>query len=270
MQGCFSTMGCTDLDLTQVADLAGSYNIPLLEIRSLEGSTVLPSLLAGKPGGWEAARKFLDERGLATRVLGTGFKLVGNEEAHWQELLDFAALADALGAPYLRIFGGGKWGTPLTDADMESGVATVRRWEAERKARGLRSQILVETHDAFSATPPCVKLLEMLGDDTVCFIWDSHHTWRLAGETPVESWKAIGSHVRHVHIKDSVDTPSARHPYTYVLPGTGQMPGPEVVSILKAAGYSGGISLEWEKMWHPYLVDLSEALASAQTNGWIP
>jgi len=78
MQGCFSTMGCTDLDLTEVADLAGSYNIPLLEIRSLEGSTALPSLLAGKPGGWEAARQFLDEKGLATRVLGTGFKLVGN------------------------------------------------------------------------------------------------------------------------------------------------------------------------------------------------
>jgi sugar phosphate isomerase/epimerase len=71
-----------------------------------------------------------------------------------------------------------------------------------------------------------------------------------------------------VHIKDSTGLPSARHPYTYVIPGTGEMPLPEVMSVLRRDGYNGAISLEWEKMWHPYLPDLSEALGAASEQGW--
>ena len=273
IRACFSTMGCTGLTLDEVIALARRFQLPCLEIRSLEETTKLPELLAKKPGGWANAKATLDASGLSVPVLGTGFKLVGNVEGDWQELLDFAALADALGAPYLRIFGGGKWGTPLTEADQDNAVNTVIRWRRERSERGLKADILVETHDAFSATPPCVRLNEILLSRSlapVLFIWDSHHTWRLAGETPAASWKALQPYVRHVHIKDSIDIPSARHPYTYVLPGTGEMPGLEVVSILREAGYSGTLSLEWEKMWHPYLVDLSEALEAARSKGWLP
>jgi sugar phosphate isomerase/epimerase len=46
------------------------------------------------------------------------------------------------------------------------------------------------------------------------------------------------------------------------------MPLPEVMSVLRRDGYNGAISLEWEKMWHPYLPDLSEALGAASEQGW--
>ena len=49
-------------------------------------------------------------------------------------------------------------------------------------------------------------------------IWDSHHTWRLGGESLKFTWEHLGPGLRHVHVKDSVDKPSARHPFTYVLP----------------------------------------------------
>jgi hypothetical protein len=263
----FSTMGCAELSLEEVADLASRFGIPYLELRSLEGSIKLPELLASKSGGWSSAALFLKIKGLAVKVLGTSFKLVGHEPEHWNELLEFAALADALEAPYLRIFGGGTWGVHLSSAQEVAAVATVRHWQKIRAERGLRSQILVETHDAFSASPPCLRLMEQLGEP-VEFIWDSHHTWKLGGESPDHTWKALGPHIRHVHIKDSIDQPSARHPYTYVLPGTGQMPGLEVCDVLASGRYAGAVSLEWEKLWHPYLSELSTALAAAQKAGW--
>jgi sugar phosphate isomerase/epimerase len=264
---CFSTLGCQNATLEEVAQLASRFRIPLIELRSLEGRMDLPALLASRPGGWPAAKQTLVERGLSVRVLGTSFKLVGNESANWRELFDFASLADALDAPYLRVFGGGKWGTLLTPSEEAQAVRTVREWESGRGARGLRAQILVETHDAFSSSAPCVRLIEQLGEP-VHFIWDSHHTWRLGLECPAETWQALAPHIRHVHFKDSIDTPSARHPYTYVLPGTGRMPGLEVRRVLEQGGYSGAVSLEWEKMWHPYLADLPVALEAADASGW--
>jgi len=41
-----------------------------------------------------------------------------------------------------------------------------------------------------------------------------------------------------------------------------------VMSVLRRDGYDGAVSLEWEKMWHPYLPDLSEALGAASVQGW--
>ena len=263
----FSTMGCAELNLEEVADLACRFGISHLELRSLEGTTLLPALLASKPGGWSASARCLKDKGIVPQVLGTSFKLVGHDPSHWDELFDFASLADALDAPYLRVFGGGTWGIPLTAEQEAAAVEAVHHWQKGRAGRGLRSQMLIETHDAFSASPPCLRLMEQLGEP-VEFIWDSHHTWRLGGESPDETWNVLAPHIRHVHIKDSVDQPSARHPYTYVLPGTGQMPGLEVCDVLARGGYSGAVSLEWEKMWHPYLPELSTALAAAQTAGW--
>ena len=122
------------------------------------------------------------------------------------------------GAPYVRVFGGGTWGQGLADADFAQAAETVRWWRKERAARGWRTDMLLETHDAFSAAAPCAELMRRL-DVPVGVIWDSHHTWRLGGESPSESWSCLSAWVRHVHLKDSVDKPSARHPFTYVLPG---------------------------------------------------
>jgi hypothetical protein len=37
---------------------------------------------------------------------------------------------------------------------------------------------------------------------------------------------------------------------------------------LRAANFSGPVSLEWERMWHPYLPPLDEALTVAAARGW--
>ena len=100
------------------------------------------------------------------------------------------------------------------------------------------------------------------------FIWDTHHTWAKAGDSIETSWKVLGSAVCNVHLKDSIPRPSARHPYTYVNLGEGRFPVEETLQLLQSEGYGGFLSIEWEKMWHPYLPDLREALRRAREFGW--
>jgi hypothetical protein len=46
----------------------------------------------------------------------------------------------------------------------------------------------------------------------------------------------------------------------YVLFGGGEFPATECLGLLLDDGYDGWHSLEWEKMWHPELVDPEVAL----------
>jgi len=264
---CVSTLGCPDLTLDAVLELSEKFGVECLELRSLEGSIQLPECLHGLPGGLDEVNKKLARLKGGCRVLGTSCKLVGAREEARDELVEFARLADRIDTPYLRVFGGGKWGEELTDANYRDAIDFLNWWKQEREENGWKADIAIETHDAFSASPPLIRLFERLGR-SVTLIWDTHHTWKLGGERPAESWNHLGEFTEHVHIKDSISTPSARHPYTYVLPGTGEMPMREVMDILDANAFTGSVALEWEKMWHPYLVDIAEPLAACRKQGW--
>ena len=91
-----------------------------------------------------------------------------------------------------------------------------------------------------------------------------------AGEAPAATWKTIRNHVVHLHVKDSVSRPSptGTHPYTYVLPGDGEFPMAELRELLRLDKYEGVMSLEWERMWHPYLPEIDKALYHAAFNRW--
>ena len=238
-----------------------------LELRALCGRVDLPECTAEM--GWPPAiaAGLIAQHSCRLVVAGSSFKLVGNTPAAREEFLKYCSWADSWQAPYVRVFGGGTWGQELRAEDYVQAADTVRWWRAERAARGWKTEMLLETHDAFSGSAPCVELNRRL-ERPVNVIWDSHHTWRLGGESPAESWASLSAWVRHVHVKDSVDKPSARHPFTYVLPGNGQMPVAEVVGLLREQNFTGAVSLEWEKLWHPYLPPLPEAITQLQAQPW--
>jgi sugar phosphate isomerase/epimerase len=264
---CFSSLGCPDLSLEEVTVLAARYGIDCLELRSLEGRMDLPRYFASRPEGWAEAARFLGEQGIPVRVLGTSLKLSENGNEERLEFVEFARLAEALQVPYLRVFGGGKWPVPPDAEAWSRAVDTCHWWNQRRETEGWSCEILLETHDAFSAAGPCLELMRRV-ESAVALIWDSHHTWRLGRENPAESWERMRAFIRHIHVKDSVGVPSARHPFTYVLPGDGEMPLPELWRVLNAGTYQGAVSLEWEKQWHPYLPGLPAALEDCHRKGW--
>ncbi len=267
MRRCFSTLGCVELTLPEICRLAGEFHIPGIELRGIGGRMDMPQYWADSGLTPLTVSELFCEENTQIIVAGSSIKLATLGAGEQPDFMSFCSWADSIGARYVRVFGGGTWGQPLTQEEYDRAAEFVNSWRKEQCARGWKLDLLLETHDGFSGSEPCLKLNALL-EQPLGIVWDSHHTWRLAGESPEHTWRKIGPLVRHVHIKDSVDTPSARHPYTYVLPGDGQMPIAEVMELLQRMAFDGFVSLEWERHWHAYLPHIREALARLEGRKW--
>jgi sugar phosphate isomerase/epimerase len=258
----FSTLGCAELSLEETLALAAKHRLPAVELRALAGTVELPAHLAKTYGTPAALAARLAGQPVRIQSLDTSFKLIGGTAADREKLLEFVPWAEALGVPRLRVFDGG---FKLDAAELAQAVATLGWWRELRRAQGWRTDLMIETHDSLVTTAAIRRLLAAAPDAAI--LWDTHHTWKKGGEDPVATWRAIRASVVHMHVKDSVSRPSAKHPFTYVLPGDGEFPIAPLLAVLRAE-YAGPVSLEWERLWHPYLPPLDEALAVAVRRGW--
>ena len=69
---------------------------------------------------------------------------------------------------------------------------------------------------------------------------------------------------KNLHVKDSTTDSDGRR--RYVLPGHGDFPMAQLLSILQSNERHIPLSLEWERHWHPELPPLDDALKAAR--GW--
>lgn len=262
MLRCFSSLGCPDLSLDETLELATRHGIGAVELRSLGGTVELPGYLAERYG----TPAKLAVRMKASRVRIVAFNaslhLTGATAAEREQLEAFAPWAEALGVHWLRVFDGKNADTTA----LREALETLRWWRELRAANHWAVDIMIETHDSLFTAAALARFHAAAPGAAI--LWDSHHTWKKGGEDPVAIWRAIHASVAHVHVKDSVSVPSARHPFTYVLPGAGEFPIAPLLAALRADNYAGPVSLEWEKLWHPYLPSLDRALTVAKVKAW--
>ncbi|MFA6962016.1 MAG: TIM barrel protein [Opitutaceae bacterium] len=259
----FSSLGCAELSLDEVAALARRHSFRTVELRALAGTTELPTWLSARfesPAAWASHLQTLE---LSVIAFGTSFRLLNGKEADRAALLAFVPWAEAAGVPWLRIFDGGQTGDA---AELAHAAEVFAWWRDERRRNGWKVDLMVETHDALVTTPRLQAFFNVIPD--AALLWDTHHTWKKGGEDPVATWRAVGARTVHIHVKDSVSRASDRHPFTYVLPGEGEFPMVPLLAELKSSGYQGAVSLEWERLWHPYLPTLETALAAAAKHHW--
>jgi sugar phosphate isomerase/epimerase len=256
---CLSTLGCAELTFAEQCTLATRWGIRLLELRSAGGSFDLPAVeasdrLAGRP--W---RDQLDAQGMEVACVNTSWRC--DRPPAMDEIAGWAALADRLRTPWLRVFPG--------DGDQERAAAGLAGLDRTLAAMGAACRLALETHDGCVTSAATLRLLTGAPHGRVGIVWDSHHTWRGGGEDPLTTWNALGHAVVLVQVKDSVDRPSQRHPYTYVIPGHGQCPLADISALLARESFRGPVSLEWERHWHPYLPPLDTALAACRDQPWM-
>ena len=263
MTPCFSTLGCPELSLDEVLGLARRFDLPAVELRALGGTIELPAYFTATYGTPAALADLLRAEPVRIGSLDTSLKLVESSDADWEATTEaFLPWAEVLGSVNLRVFDGGKSGSAEEHAAM---AARLRWWQARRASRGWRSDLIIETHDSLFNAEKILGLVAL--EPSVRILWDSHHTWRPGGEDPLVTWRAIAPHVVHVHVKDSLPVPTGRHSHTYVFPGRGEFPAAALLPVL-AAEFAGVVSLEWERLWHPYLAPLDEALAAGREQRW--
>ena len=156
-------------------------------------------------------------------------------------------LASVLGAPTVRVFGGGIGGENERPEAVKRVISALLEL-GDYAALAGTVQIVLETHDAFSTGAQVAEVLRQVNHPRVRALWDLHHPFR-QGEAPAETFEALGPYVEQAHIKDS------KPDGTYCLLGEGDIPILAMLRLLKNGGYDGWINLEWEKRWIPALAD---------------
>jgi sugar phosphate isomerase/epimerase len=245
----FSTLGCPKWPWKTILENARANGYAAIELRGIEGEMNLPKRQEFAPGAVAASLKDLSALNLKVSDLGASSMLHSPDEAKRTEQIDeakrFIDLAHTLAVPYVRVFPNNyvanesKATTIARIADALRGLATY--------AKGSGVTVIVESHGDFTDSPSLLDLMKQSGDG-VALLWDTHHTCVEGKEKPADTFAALGSYVRHTHIKDSVPAGADRH---YVLTGKGDVPIADIVRTLVAGGYRGYYCFEWEKTWHP-------------------
>jgi sugar phosphate isomerase/epimerase len=253
MKLSFSTLGCPDWGIDEIIDAARSSGYDGVELRHYQGSLDLPKVLGGFPGGMSAFRRRFVQAGIEVCCLDSSVVLSDPDPstADGERMIE---LAMALGAPYVRVFGGDVPAGESREACLKRAADKLARLGRRAAQRGKR--VLVETHDAFSSGDQVAELLDAAGDDGTGALWDLNHPVR-QGQSPEETARLIGGRTHHVHIKDSTEDGAL------VRLGEGDIPLEELVAKLPAAGYTGHLSLEWERAWHPELAEAQVAFPQA-------
>lgn len=260
MRRAFSTLGCPELSLDEILGLAARLGVDGVELRAVAGRLDLPEFFAEAYGTPAALAAGLGGRAGLIASFSTSLKLAHPTAADRAAFLAFGPWAEALGVRWLRVFDGGAAGAE------DALVDTLRWWRAERAARGWRCDVMVETHDTLFTAEAIGSFARRLPGTAI--LWDAFNTWLKGGEDPLATWAAIRPHVVHVHLKDAVRRPHGNFAWTYVAPGAGEFPFRALLAALRTDAFAGPVSLEWEKLWHPYLGPLEEAIRAAEAAGW--
>ena len=245
----FSTLGCPQWELPQVARAARDHGYQGVELRALGGQLDLLSRPEFAAGEVERTRDRLAEQGLVVCCVDTSCTFDSADEAERRRQEDVAArhceLAAALGAPLIRVFPD-KVPAGATYEETRDRVAESLRRVAERAPAGVR--VGLETHGDFAAGGATAEIIGLADHPAACVIWDAANSFS-TGEAVEDSARAVAPYLAHVHLRDA--RPMGKEHWTPVLAGHGLVPFDRVAAALGRLGYGGFISFEWEKYWHP-------------------
>jgi sugar phosphate isomerase/epimerase len=260
MKISFMTLGCPAWSLDDICAKGKAYGFDGVDFRGYrEGLDI--TLLPEFTSQVAETRRQLDGAGLAVSAVSSSITVCVAErrEANIEEARRTIPVAKALGARNVRIFGGGNLEGSSRLELAKIGRGCIEDILALDGARELNW--LFETHDLWIQSQDCRLLLDAIPAPFGA-LWDMGHTSRVGGETPAQTWAAIGPRVGYTHIKDAVYSPG--HPqamedgWRYVPPGKGQLPLKESIDLLRAEGYDGWLQFEHEKRWHPALPEPEE------------
>lgn len=243
----WSTLGCPDWTLEQAAENAAANGYRALEVRLLDREIIPADLSAA---GRQRIKNVMAQTGVGVIGLGLSTRFSAIDPAERQknvhDLERYIELANDLGVPYVRTFGG----NVIEGSTLEQTI----NWVAEGICAALPTAekygvtILLETHDAFCRGQEVAAVLDQVPHERLKAVWDVHHPFRM-GESIEDTWRLIGARTVHIHLKDARLKPDGS--WQLVLMGEGEVPCQDVIKLLHREGYNGAISAEWEKKWHP-------------------
>lgn len=258
MKLAVSTLGCPKWDIREIAETLCKIGVEGLEIRGIQGVMRTEEIPCLKRKNWKDTKRLLDDNGVKVFCLGTSVRF--HDAENYSAMLDEGKkaidTAAFIGAGAIRVFGDQLTGEPETDNEIfERVIRGYRELCAYAKDTGVR--VCQETHGSFNTLEAIGRILEGMQDvPEFGYIWDVMHTYRAYGRPFEAAYELLKPRINHLHVKDCTKE------HKLVPCGEGDVPLGEIVSALKMDGYEGYLSLEWEKVWHPYLADAEEVFPS--------
>ena len=263
MKLTYTSLACPGWTIEEAVSAAARYGYAAIEWRLADGAII-------EPGASAEVRRRLREapaaHGIEVACLDSSCQAVqaGPKERAatieaGQRMLDLAA---EIGAPFLRVFGGAIPENSTRASLLAPTVEVLQTLGSYGAERGVT--VLLETHDAWTNSADIQELLQAVTSPTFKILWDTHHTYRF-GNAPSQTVAQLGNAIAYTHIKDSRLNVSDPSDWTYCLLGEGDVPLREICEALKQGGYTGYLSLEWEKKWHPEIAEPEIALPQAAT-----
>jgi sugar phosphate isomerase/epimerase len=248
----FSTLGCPAWELSKILDFAQANGYSAVELRGLMGNLDLPSRPEFAPERVAQTKKQIADRGIKIACVSSSTELhepdSTKREKGIADASRFIDLASTLGAPNVRVFGN-KLDGPREEiiTRVASGMHQLGEYAGPRGVT-----VIIESHGDFVDSATLKQVLTRAESSHVGLLWDAHHTYVDGHEQPEHTVAELGPWIRHTHLKDSVPAGKERK---YVLTGTGDVPVDRQVQALRKIGYQGYYCFEWEKVWHPDLLD---------------
>jgi sugar phosphate isomerase/epimerase len=267
MKVSFSTLGCPDWTLQQVIDLARRERYDGIELRFIQGDAALWKRAEFTGSGLADTVAELGGAGVVVSCVDTSCFFHDPDPAERRRTLEegrrMVALAAALGAPGVRIFGD-RVQPGATRHETEAWIAEALHVLGE-EAAAVGLEVWLETHGDFASAEATSAILAGAGTRGAGVVWDPANAFAESGEYPSDGFAKLGDLVRHVHLKDIrlVSSPGrAKQALVWqpTLIGTGQFAAAEAVTLLCWAGFAGHASFEWEKRWHPSIEEPEVAL----------
>lgn len=248
MKLAFASLGCPNWSIEQVAAQAAALGFDGVELRGIQGEHLGP---AESPAELQRIRKLFKDSGTSIlAIMGYSTFMLPDGEKREELIhtaLQFIATAQALGCPVLRVFGGQ---TPegLSRAQaIENVVNGLRRLAGPAEAAGV--SVAIETHDDWCRGEFLAQVLDAVGSPAIGACWDAANSHFI--EPVATTYQAISAYIKHVHFKDSQRGADGK--IHSVLPGTGEVPLEQILTLLRDGNYQGTLSFEWEKKWQPEL-----------------
>ena len=221
-----------------------------IELRGIEGEMDLSKRPEFQGTRLAETRKALTALNLKISDLGASSRMHEADPSVRAAQLDegrrFVDLAHRLEVPYVRVVGDKVPAGETRSAAIARVIDGLRTLGEHAKGSGVA--IIIESHGDFTDSPSLEQILRGAGMPNVALLWDAHHTVVAGKESPASTYAALGSYVRHTHLKDS--RPEGTD-VKYVLTGSGTVPVRDTVAVLAKGGYKGYYGFEWEKAWHP-------------------
>lgn len=251
MKLAFTTLGCPNWDMEKIISKAVEFGYDGVDFRGYLGEMDIFNLPEFSTDIEETKRKFI-EASLEIPCFSSSVLLVTTSEEqleqYLEELRQYARLCNEFGATYIRVFGG-----HIKDMSRSEALDVVRN-NLEKMlqiAEENKVCLLIETHDDWTKYEHVLEILQRVDSEYLQVLWDVHHPYRLVDEAPEKTWEVLGDSIKYTHWKDSYLTENTDHGYQLCMLGDGDVPLERIYKLLRAKGYDGYYTFEWEKVWWP-------------------